>query len=84
MEIHRLTPGLSVSAQILPEDLAAIRQAGFLSIVCKRPAGEAGDQPLFAEIESAAQALGMRAHYLPAESGKVSDEQGVAAWTRPK
>jgi len=78
MEIHQLTPDLSVSAQILPEDLAALQTAGIQSVICNRPDGEAGDQPLFAEIERAALALGIRAHYLPAESGKVTDEQGVA------
>lgn len=78
MEIHQLAPDLSVSAQILPQQLAAIRDAGFLSIICNRPDGEGGDQPSFAAIERAAQAVGMRAHYLPAESGKVSDEQGAA------
>ena len=78
MEIHQLAPDLSVSAQILPQQLAAIRAAGFLSIICNRPDGEGGDQPLFAEIERAAHALGMQAHYLPAESGKVTDAQGAA------
>jgi len=78
MEIHQLAPDLSVSAQILPQQLAAISEAGFLSIICNRPDGEGGDQPLFAEIERAAQAVGMHAYYLPAESGKVTDDQGAA------
>ncbi|MFA9218542.1 MAG: TIGR01244 family sulfur transferase, partial [Sphingomonadaceae bacterium] len=47
------------------------------SIICNRPDGEAGDQPLYAEIEHAAKALGFSTRYLPAESGKVSDEQGT-------
>ncbi len=45
-------------------------------MICNRPDGEAADQPVFAEIERAARELGMEARYLPAESGKVSDEQG--------
>jgi len=77
MELHHLSPELSVSAQILPGDLTAIRAAGFQSLICNRPDGEAGDQPLFAEIERAAQALGLRTYYLPAVSGKVTDEQGL-------
>lgn len=76
MELHTLSSELAVSAQIRTEDLAHIRAAGFQSIICNRPDGEAGDQPLYAEIERAAQELGMRCAYLPAESGKVSDEQG--------
>ena len=78
MDIRPLAPGLSVSPQIAAADLAALRQAGFRSIICNRPDGEGADQPLFAEIAYAAQAAGIEAHYLPAESGKVSDEQGVA------
>jgi sulfide:quinone oxidoreductase len=31
---------------------------------------------VFAELEAAARGLGLTMHYLPAESGKVSDEQG--------
>ncbi len=77
MELHHLSPELSVSAQILPGELVELRAAGFQSLICNRPDGEAGDQPLFAEIERAAQALGMRTYYLPAVSGKVTDEQGL-------
>jgi uncharacterized protein (TIGR01244 family) len=76
MELHTLSAELSVAPQILPEDLARIRAAGFQSVICNRPDGEAGDQPLFAEIEREAQALGLRTYYLPAVSGKVTDEQG--------
>ncbi|WP_434666627.1 beta-lactamase hydrolase domain-containing protein [Paraburkholderia sp. A3BS-1L] len=36
--------------------------------------GEGADQPTFTEIEQAARQLGMEAHYLPVESGKVSDQ----------
>ena len=78
MDIRCLAPGLSVSEQIFPNQLSELKDAGFRAIVCNRPDGEGGDQPLFAEIKRAAQALGIEAHYLPAESGKVTDEQGIA------
>jgi sulfide:quinone oxidoreductase len=78
MKIQHLAPGLSVSEQILPEQLAEVKAAGFRAIICNRPDGEGNDQPLFAEIERAARAAGIDAHYLPAESGKVTDEQGAA------
>lgn len=78
MKIHPLAPGLSVSDQIMPDQVAMIKQAGFRAIICNRPDGEGGDQPLFAEIERAAQALGIESHYLPAEPGKITDQQGVA------
>lgn len=78
MDIRCLAPGLSVSEQILPNQLPELKEAGFRAIVCNRPDGEGGDQPLFAEIKRTAQAIGIEAHYLPAESGKVTDEQVIA------
>lgn len=81
MEIRPLVTGLSVSPQILPADLPAIAAAGFRAIVCNRPDGESADQPLFAELARAAQEAGLDAHYLPAVSGQVTDEQGVAFGT---
>ncbi|WP_411392626.1 TIGR01244 family sulfur transferase [Pseudomonas sp. MPB23] len=78
MDLRRLAPALSVSEQIFPSQLAELKAEGFRAIVCNRPDGEGSDQPLFAEIKRAADAVGIEAHYLPAESGKVTDEQGVA------
>ena len=78
MEAKFLTPVLSVAAQISVADLSSIAKAGFKSIICNRPDGEGADQTGFAEIAQAAQALGLQTRYLPAETGKVSDEQGMA------
>lgn len=73
-----LSPELSVSAQLRVEDLPALAAAGYRAIVCNRPDGEGADQPLFAEIERAAQALGLATAYMPVVSGKVEDAQGLA------
>jgi len=73
MDIKKLTAGLAVSQQIGASDLQAIKAAGFRAIVCNRPDGEGSDQPNFSEIEAAARELGIEAHYLPVESGKVGD-----------
>ena len=78
MNFRNLATGLCVSEQILAAQLAEIKQAGFRSIVCNRPDGEGADQPLFDEISQAALKLGIEAHYLPAETGKVTDDQGIA------
>ena len=78
MDIKLLTPVLSVAAQISATDMPAIAQAGFKSVICNRPDGEGADQTGFKEIEQAAQAAGLQARYLPAETGKVTDEQGTA------
>lgn len=76
MELKTLTPELSVAAQIHTPDLPEIARAGFRTLICNRPDGEGNDQPVFAELEAAARGLGITMHYLPAESGKVTDEQG--------
>jgi sulfide:quinone oxidoreductase len=73
MEFKKLTESLSVLPQIEVSDLAAIRAAGYRTIVCNRPDGEGAGQPTFAEIEAAAREQGIAAHYLPVESGKLSD-----------
>ncbi len=78
MDIRQLAPGLAVSEQLQPNQVTELKHAGFRAIICNRPDGEGADQPLFAEIARAARQLGIEAHYLPAESGKVSDAQGEA------
>lgn len=78
MDIKSLTDELSVSPQIVSADLQAVAEAGFRSVICNRPDGEGSDQPVFSEIELAAKAQGLQVRYLPAESGKVTDEQGAA------
>jgi sulfide:quinone oxidoreductase len=78
MDIKSLTPLLSISPQILIAEIKAVAQAGFKAIICNRPDGEGPDQPSFKEIEAAALQYGLQAQYLPAESGKVRDEDGKA------
>ena len=78
MDIKKLTSNLSISPQVLMSEIQAIAQAGFKAIICNRPDGEGPDQPSFKEIEQAANQYGLQAKYLPAESGKVMDEEGQA------
>jgi sulfide:quinone oxidoreductase len=76
MDIKALTPNLSISPQILISEMQAVAEAGFKAIICNRPDGEGPDQPSFQEIEAAARQHGLQAQYLPAETGKVRDEDG--------
>ncbi len=78
MDVKRLAPDLSVAGQIRPADLAALARAGFRSVICNRPDGEGTDQPGFPEIDTAARAAGIEAHYLPVVSGRVSDGDAAA------
>ena len=78
MTAKQITPTLSVSGQVMPEDVAAFAAAGFKAIICNRPDGEGADQPSFAEVEAAARSAGLPAAYLPIASGKVGDEDALA------
>jgi sulfide:quinone oxidoreductase len=81
MTAKPITPALSVSEQVLPQDIAAFAAAGFKAVICNRPDGEGADQPSFAEIEAAAAAAGMTAAYLPIVAGKVGDADALAFGT---
>ncbi|QFS84023.1 Beta-lactamase hydrolase-like protein [Roseivivax sp. THAF40] len=73
MELKTISPKVTVSPQITPEDIPAIAAQGFRAIICNRPDGEGADQPSFEEIEAAAKAAGIEARYVPVQSGMVSD-----------
>lgn len=77
MDIRKISAELWVSPQIAPTDLRALAEAGFRAVICNRPDGEGPDQPGFSEIERAAAERGLQVRHLPAEPGKVSDEQGA-------
>jgi sulfide:quinone oxidoreductase len=73
-----LDDNFAITTQITADDVAALAAQGFRSILCNRPDGEAQGQPSFEQVASAAAAVGMTAHYLPAESGKVTDAHARA------
>ncbi|SFR32343.1 bifunctional protein tyrosine phosphatase family protein/NAD(P)/FAD-dependent oxidoreductase [Litoreibacter janthinus] len=77
MDPKTLTASVSVCPQITPDDIQAVKDQGFRSIICNRPDGEGADQPSFDEIAAAAKKLGLEARYLPIVSGKVSDEDAL-------
>jgi sulfide:quinone oxidoreductase len=74
MDIRHVTDEVSVCGQIGPDDVAALAEAGFRSIVCNRPDGEAVGQPDFAAIEAEAERLGIETRYIPVVSGMLHEE----------
>lgn len=78
MDLKSLSSKTSVSPQITPDDLEAIKATGMRAIICNRPDGEGADQPSFEEIEAAAKAAGIEARYVPVQSGMVRDEDVTA------
>ncbi len=65
MDIKPVAPGYSVSPQILPSDIPALKDQGFRAIICNRPDNEEYGQPSFAEIAAAAHDAGLTARHIP-------------------
>lgn len=65
MKISKITETYSVSGQIRPEDMPAIKEAGFKTIMCNRPDGESADQPTAKIIRKAAAKHGIKFFHVP-------------------
>ncbi|TIV73504.1 MAG: TIGR01244 family phosphatase, partial [Mesorhizobium sp.] len=56
MEYRQISDDYSVSGQIQPQDIAAIKDAGFKSVICNRPDDEQPGQPSADSVKAAAEA----------------------------
>lgn len=65
LEIRKVNDEFSVSGQLVPDALPALKAAGVRTIICNRPDREAPDQPEFAALAARARALGIDMHHLP-------------------
>jgi len=74
LDLRQITQNFSVAPQIQPEDVAALAEAGFRSIICNRPDGEDYGQSDCCDIEAQARAAGMEFLMLPISSGVVTQE----------
>ena len=74
MDLKRINDHISVSGQIMPQDIAALKAQGFVAIINNRPEGESPDQPDGAEIEAAAKAAGLAYYAIPLGREGVSAE----------
>ncbi|RWL94466.1 MAG: TIGR01244 family phosphatase [Mesorhizobium sp.] len=72
MEYRQISDNYSVSGQIQPEDIAAIKDAGFRSVICNRPDNEQPGQPSAESVKAAAQAAGLAFRYIPVISGQIT------------
>lgn len=72
--IEQLSPSMSISGDVGPDDVAAIAAAGFRTIINNRPDGEAMDQPTSAAIEKAAHRLGLTYRHIPVVPGNFPAE----------
>lgn len=64
-EYRELAEGVSVAGQIAPEDMRALAEQGFRSIIGNRPDGEEPGQPTWNEIEGAAHEAGLETKHIP-------------------
>lgn len=74
MELKRINDDVSVAPQISPDDMPAIRAAGFTTIINNRPDGEAPDQPTSETMRAAAEAAGLTYHFIPLGREGVSSQ----------
>lgn len=65
MDIRPLNDSVAVSPQIAPEDIPAIKAAGFAAVVNNRPDDEEPGQPLGDAIRAAAEAAGLKYAHVP-------------------
>ncbi len=65
MNIRELTPRYSVSPQIAPDDVAAIKAAGFAKVICNRPDEEVPPSHQSQTVRTAIEAAGLAFEVLP-------------------
>ena len=74
-DIRSINDRISVAPQILPEDMAAIKAAGFVAIVNNRPDDEDSGQPSGDAIRAAAEATGLAYSAIPVTHAGFSHPQ---------
>jgi uncharacterized protein (TIGR01244 family) len=74
LELKRINDDVSVAPQISPDDMPAIKSAGYTTVINNRPDGEAFDQPSSEVMKIAAEAAGLTYHHIPLGREGVSPE----------
>lgn len=78
MDIRALTPTYAVSPQITPEDLAAIKAAGFVTVIDNRPDAEIPPAVQTAAMRAAVEAAGLAFVANPVIGGAITEQNVVA------
>lgn len=76
MNLEIINQTLAVSPQLQPEDIKAIFELGYKSIICNRPDQEEARQPDFNSIKKHAAEFQMECVYLPVVPGEIRQEHG--------
>lgn len=72
MEIRHLTPTYAVSPQIAPEDVPAIKAAGFTTVIDNRPDAEIPPDLQTGAMQAAVEAAGLRFVVNPVIGGAIT------------
>ncbi|MFC7703285.1 TIGR01244 family sulfur transferase [Plastorhodobacter daqingensis] len=78
MDIRPLTPAYAVSPQIEPDDIAAIKAAGYTTVICNRPDSEIPPELHADAIRAAAEAAGLTFVENPVVGGALTMENVIA------
>jgi uncharacterized protein (TIGR01244 family) len=65
MDITKISDTFAVAPQILATDMPMLKAQGMTTIINNRPDGEEGHPSSSAQLQAAAEALGMAYHFLP-------------------
>ena len=77
--IRQVNSAFSVAGQLTADDITAVVEQGFASLINNRPDGEGGSaQALNSDIEQAALAAGLHYVYLPVTAGAITPAQALA------
>ena len=76
LPVRAIASNVFVAPQLTAQSMTEVARAGFRSVINNRPDFEHGpDQPTSAEIEAAAQAVGLAYRHLPVAGGYQSPEE---------
>lgn len=82
MDIRPITDSYAVSPQIAPADVAAIKAAGYVTVICNRPDAEVPPELQAAAVRAAVEAAGLAFVENPLSHGSLTqeiiDRQGAA------
>jgi sulfide:quinone oxidoreductase len=72
MRVLQLETDVYVTGQIFERDLATASKQGIRTVVNNRPDNEAAGQPPSADLQKAAEELGIKFVYFPVVSGRIT------------
>ena len=75
MSIRSIDTNFHVTGQITPAQIQEVAKLGYKTVICMRPDEEGFNQPAFAEMQAAAKAAGIEAHYIPVVPGAITPAQ---------